>query len=97
MLLLAQGELDAAGPLVKRALDIRERMLGPDHRDTAQSLNDRALLQRAQDDAAAARPLLERALAIRERALGPDHPDTVATRRAPAKLAAEGGGTATDD
>jgi hypothetical protein len=49
----------------------------------------------AKGDPTAARLLFERALAIRERVLGPDHPDTVATRRALAELAVEGGATAT--
>jgi hypothetical protein len=53
------------------------------------SLNEPA---RVLHDPTAARPVLEGALAIRERFLGPDHPDTVATRRALAELAAEGGG-----
>jgi hypothetical protein len=66
-------------------------VLGPDHPDTAISLNDLALLLRDQGDPAAARPLFERALTIGERVIGPDHPDTVATRRALVELAAEGG------
>jgi hypothetical protein len=55
--------------------------LGPDHPDTATSLNYLAVLLQAQGDLAAARPLYERALAIREKALGPDHPDTATVRR----------------
>ncbi len=75
-LLQAQGDLAAARPLFERALAIREKALGPDHPDTATSLNNLAELLQAQGDLAAARPLFERALAIREKALGPDHPDT---------------------
>ena len=66
----------AAEPLLRRALAIREKALGPEHPDTATSLNNLALLLRDQGDLAAARPLFERALAIREKALGPEHPDT---------------------
>ncbi len=65
-----------ARPLYERALAINEKVLGPDHPDTALSLNNLALLLQDQDEFAAARPLHERALAIREKALGPDHPDT---------------------
>jgi tetratricopeptide (TPR) repeat protein len=65
-----------AQPLYERALAIYERVLGPDHPDTAASLSNLALLLRAQGDLAGARPLFERALAIRERVLGPDHPNT---------------------
>jgi Tetratricopeptide repeat len=73
-----------------------ERVLGPNHRHTATSLNDLAAVLRAQDDPTAARPLFERALDIRERVLGPEHPDTVATRRALQELAAEGDGAGPD-
>ncbi|MBP1468882.1 tetratricopeptide repeat protein, partial [Candidatus Chloroploca sp. M-50] len=72
----AQGQYDAARPLLERALAIRERVLGPEHPDTATSLDSLAVLYHAQGQYDAARPLLERALAIRERVLGPDHPDT---------------------
>jgi hypothetical protein len=57
-------------------LAIREEALGPDHPDTAASLNNLANLLKAHGDLAGARPLYERALAIRETALGPDHSDT---------------------
>src|SRR5215472_9601695 len=79
LLLQAQGELTAARPLLERALETRERVLGPDHPDTASSLNDLAWLLQVQGELAAARPLFERALAIRERVLGPDHPDTASS------------------
>jgi tetratricopeptide (TPR) repeat protein/transcriptional regulator with XRE-family HTH domain len=72
------GDLRAAGPWYEGALSIRERILGPDHPDTATGLNSLALLLWSQGELAAARPLFERALATRERVLGPDHPDTAA-------------------
>ena len=65
-----------ARPLYERALAIREKVLGPDHPDTAASLNNLACLLQDQGDLAGARPLFERALAIREKVLGPEHPDT---------------------
>ena len=65
----------AARPLFERALAIREKVLGPEHPDTATSLNNLAGLLQAQGEFAAARPLFERALA-REKVLGPEHPDT---------------------
>jgi hypothetical protein len=65
-----------AEPLFRRALAIREKVLGPDHPDTAQSINNLALVLYAKGDYAGAEPLLRRALAIREKALGPNHPDT---------------------
>ena len=55
---------------------IVEKLFGPEHPDTAISLNNLATLLQDQGDLAGARPLFERALAIREKQLGPDHPDT---------------------
>jgi hypothetical protein len=42
-------------------------VLGAEHPDTTESLNDLASLLRAQGDLAAARPVHERALAISEK------------------------------
>ena len=42
--LKAQGDLAAARPLYERALAIYEKALGPEHPDTAGSLNNLALL-----------------------------------------------------
>uniref|UniRef100_UPI0035AEEE54 tetratricopeptide repeat protein n=1 Tax=Promineifilum sp. TaxID=2664178 RepID=UPI0035AEEE54 len=70
------GDLAGALPYSKRALEIRERVLGPDHPDTATSLNNLGYLLKAQGDLAGARPYYERALAVWERVLGPDHPST---------------------
>jgi hypothetical protein len=66
---------------MERALEIRERVLGPHHPDTATSLYNLAGLLRDQGDLAAARPLMERALEIREHVFGPGHQRTIATRR----------------
>ena len=71
---LAQGCLEEAEPLFRRALAIREAALGPDHLYTAYSLNDLAELLWARGRSGEAEPLHRRALAIREAALGPDHP-----------------------
>jgi tetratricopeptide (TPR) repeat protein len=62
--------------LYKRALEIREKVLGPEHPDTATSLNNLAFLLEDQADFAGARPLYESALKIREKVLGPEHPET---------------------
>ena len=71
----SQGRYADAEPLFKRSLAIREKALGPDHPDVAQSLNNLAELYQAQGRYADAEPLYKRSLAIREKALGPDHPD----------------------
>ena len=66
----------AARPLYERALAITEKALGPEHPNTARTLNNFGSLLYAQGDLAGARPLFERSLAIYERALGPAHPST---------------------
>jgi tetratricopeptide (TPR) repeat protein len=70
------GDIRSARLWVQRALDIRERVRGPDHHETAESLDDLASILRDLGDLAAARPLYDRALAIRERERGADHPET---------------------
>ncbi|MCA9946960.1 MAG: tetratricopeptide repeat-containing protein, partial [Anaerolineales bacterium] len=70
------GNKQAALPFSQRALAIREKALGPDHPDTARSLNNLGSLMQAIGDLAAALPYFTRALAIREKVLGPDHPST---------------------
>jgi tetratricopeptide (TPR) repeat protein len=75
----ALGTYAGARPLYERALAVREKVLGPEHPDTAISLGGLALLLHSQGELAAARPLLARALAICEKILGPEHPHTSAT------------------
>lgn len=65
-----------AEPLHRRALAIRESVLGSEHPDTAELVNDLAVLLSAQGNDAAAEPLHQRALSIRETTLGLVHPDT---------------------
>jgi tetratricopeptide (TPR) repeat protein len=72
------GLYPSAVLFTKRALDIDERTLGPDHSDVATSLNNLALLYQDQGKYDEALPLYQRALDIKERTLGPDHP-SVAT------------------
>jgi tetratricopeptide (TPR) repeat protein len=62
--------------LWREAVIATETQLGPEHPDTATSLNNLAYLLQAQGDLAAAKPLFERALALCEKALGPEHPNT---------------------
>ena len=73
--LSAAGD-NGAEPLLKRGLAIREKALGPEHPNTAQSLNNLAALYDRQGRYEEAEPLYQRALAIREKALGPEHPNT---------------------
>jgi tetratricopeptide (TPR) repeat protein len=72
----ARARYVEAEPLYQHALAIRERVLGPEHPDTARILNNLASLYQRQGRYLEAEPLYQRALAIRERVLGPEHPDT---------------------
>jgi tetratricopeptide (TPR) repeat protein len=73
----SKGDLAGAEPLFRSALSIAEKGLGPDHADTAGTLNNLAGLLESKGDYAAAEPLYRRALAIAEKTLGPDHPNTM--------------------
>src|SRR4051794_3980610 len=64
-----------AEPLLRRALDIRERVLGLEHPDVATSLGNLAVILTMRGRSAEVEPLLRRALDIRERVLGPEHRD----------------------
>jgi len=77
--LMKAGKFEEALPLAQRALEIREKNLGPNHPAVAGSL---MLLANAYDGLFfyyRALPLYQRALKIREQALGPEHPDTAAS------------------
>jgi tetratricopeptide (TPR) repeat protein len=69
------GKYEEALPSIERSLEIRESVLGPEHRDVAETLNGLGALHWRRGEYAKAEPLFERALAIRERALGLEHPD----------------------
>jgi len=75
--------------LTVTGLAIREARQGPNHPDTATSLNNLAGLLCDQGDLEGARRLYERTLAIREARLGADHPDTVRSRENLAAVVAE--------
>ncbi|CAB1113194.1 unnamed protein product [Ectocarpus sp. CCAP 1310/34] len=78
-LLQLEGKYDDAEPLYERSQAIREKVLGPEHLDVAQSLNNRAALLHKQGKYSEAEPLYERCQAIKEKVLGPDHPSLATT------------------
>ncbi|XYI04075.1 tetratricopeptide repeat protein [Sorangium sp. So ce1128] len=80
------GRYDEAIPLARRALELREKALGPEHPDVATTLNDLASLLQMKADYTAAEPLYRRALAIREKVLGPEHPDVAISLNSLASL-----------
>ena len=65
MLYEAQGRQAQAVPLSKLALSIREKALGPSHRETISNMNDLARLYRATKQTSAAMELERRALSMR--------------------------------
>jgi tetratricopeptide (TPR) repeat protein len=79
MSLYRQGSYDRAVIVAKKALQVAEQAVGPDHIDVATSLNNLAFLYSTQGQYAEAEPLYKRSLAIFEKALGPDHPDVAMT------------------
>ena len=62
----SHGRFEEAEPLYTRALEIREKALGPEHPDTAASLNNLAGLYVSQGQYEEAEPLLKRARNHRE-------------------------------
>jgi len=66
-------------PLCQRALDIREKVLGPQHLHVATNLCNLSLIYYHMKDYEKALPLCQRALDIREKVLGPQHPDVATT------------------
>ena len=76
----ARGNPHQAEELYRRALDIKNQLLGPTHPDVAVSLHNVAMLAVGQGDDDRARELFERAVAILEASLGAEHPKTVASR-----------------
>ena len=70
-----RGQYTEAVPLIAQALTIRQKVLGSEHLDIAESLNELAELYREQGKYTEAEPLYQEALTIREHILGPEHPD----------------------
>ena len=66
-------------PRHKRALAIREKLVGADHPEVAKSLNDLADLYADHARYVEAETLAKRALAIREQVLGKGHTDVAQT------------------
>ncbi|KAH7012600.1 uncharacterized protein B0I36DRAFT_378335 [Microdochium trichocladiopsis] len=74
-----QGKLDEAEKMYLRALDGREKALGPDHTSTLQTVNNLGLLYKNQGKLGEAEKMYLRALDGKEKALGPDHTSTLDT------------------
>ena len=80
LLYYSQGKYKEAEPLYQQALALRQKLLGDDHPDVAQSLNNLAGLYDSQGKYNEAEPLYQQALNIFEQRLGVDHPHTIIVR-----------------
>jgi len=70
-----QGKYAEAITSAERALAIREKFLGENHIEVADTLNELATMHYRRGDYAQAERLFQRALAISEKVLGEDHPE----------------------
>jgi tetratricopeptide (TPR) repeat protein len=75
-LLDSMGDYQAARPYYEKALEIRKKVLGEKHPDTAGSLNNLATLCFYENKIKEAANYIRKALAICRKVLGDNHPDT---------------------
>ncbi|MBI4750806.1 MAG: CHAT domain-containing protein [Acidobacteria bacterium] len=81
-----KGNLNEALPLAFQAVEVAERIFGPEDLVLADTLHDLALLLQEKGEYAKAEPFFVRAIAIQEKALGPDHPSVATTLNNLARL-----------
>ncbi|KAH7016555.1 uncharacterized protein B0I36DRAFT_436187 [Microdochium trichocladiopsis] len=74
-----KGKLGEAEKMYLRALDGREKALGPDHTSTLDTVNNLGNLYKSKGKLGEAEKMYLRALDGREKALGPDHTSTLDT------------------
>ena len=77
MYLRSRGQYRQAQTLLEQSLAGRRRVLGQDHPNTLQSMNNLAVARRNLGNLQGARDLHEQTLAARRRVLGDDHPNTL--------------------
>ena len=87
LILREEGKFGESEALLCRAITIREKALGPDHADTAMSIEVLATVYGQLGRVSDCEPLARRALAIREKTLGPDHPATAYESEHPRSVA----------
>jgi tetratricopeptide (TPR) repeat protein len=71
------GLYPSAQSLQQQSMEIRQRVLGPEHPDTLKSMNNLAATLSEEGHPAEAEKLDRETLDIRRRVLGPEHPDTL--------------------
>lgn len=72
-----QGRMDEAEPLLREALDLRLKLLGPDHGDTRTTRHQLAILLESRGETQDAMELYRDALRHREETLGRNHRDLI--------------------
>ena len=70
--LYKEGKYDAALPLAQRALELREKAVGPDHLLTSDASANLAMIYLAKAKRKEAKPYFEKAISIREKDPGAD-------------------------
>jgi tetratricopeptide (TPR) repeat protein len=78
-LYLYQGKLGEAEKMYKRALQGKEKALGPEHTSTLDTVNNLGSLYKNQGELGETEKMYERALQGYEKALGPEHTSTLDT------------------
>jgi tetratricopeptide (TPR) repeat protein len=71
------GSYGEAEPLLNHLVGPRRRVLGPEHPDSLNALQELAILYRATARYDKAETLLTRLVAVRRRVSGEEHPDTL--------------------
>ena len=71
----SQGKLDEAKPYMEQALAIRKKVLGEEHPNVAESLNNLAQLLNAQGKPREALEIMKQVLETRKKVFGADHPN----------------------
>ena len=66
-----------AEPLQRQSMEIRQRILGPEHPETLTSMNSLAIVLWYEGHYAEAKKLDRETLDVRRRVLGPEHPETL--------------------
>ena len=74
---LGLGEVKAAGPHLRRAVELRTGVLGAEHPDTLEAMEYLGMLRLDLGQSEDAVRLLQRVCELEERALGPEHTNTL--------------------
>src|SRR5438876_1193045 len=75
--LYLRGEYKAAEKVIRMSIEVREKVLEPEHPDTLISVNNLGWVLESQGKYEEAEAMHRRALEASEKVLGPEHPDTL--------------------